>query len=43
MYGAFAGLPDVKSDELTDWMKKEGNNFLEPDEITHFSTTITLK
>ena len=39
----FAGLPDVKSDELTDWMKKEGNNFLEPDESTHFSTTITLK
>ena len=39
----FAGLPDVKSDGLTDWMKKEGNNFLEPDESTHFSTTITLK
>lgn len=39
----FAGLPDVKSDELTDWMKKEGNNFLKPDESTHFSTTITLK
>ena len=39
----FAGLPDIKSNELTDWMEKEGNNFLAPDESSHFSTTITLE
>lgn len=41
--GPFAGLPDIKSDELTDWMKKEGNNLLAPNESSHFSTTITLE
>ena len=36
-------LCDIKSSELTDWMEKEGNNFLAPDESSHFSTTITLE